>query len=88
MTWKDEIKKSETDLPPEVNKLIKEAVKIVASSFKGLSDDRLYSLLGPSRSTKGDKNYASPTELVLEYVDKFRDNLLASHKKTWDGIRE
>ena len=87
MTWKDDIKKSETNLPPEVEEAIKVAVKTVALGFKKLSDDRLYSLLGPSRSTKGLKNYANTTELVNEYMDKFRENLVNANKKTWDGTK-
>ena len=88
MSWKNEIKKNEANLPPEVNEAIKEAVKIVMAGFNGLSDDRLYSLLGPSRSTKGAKNYATPTELVLEYIDKFRENLINANKMTWNGTME
>jgi hypothetical protein len=88
MSWKNEIKKNEANLPPEVNEAIKEAVKTVMAGFNGLSDDRLYSLLGPSRSTKGDKNYATPTELVLEYMDKFRENLINANKMTWNGTME
>ena len=88
MTWKDEIRKNETDLPPEVQNAIKEAVKAVASSFKGLRDDRIYSLLGSSRSTKGLKNYASAAELVNDYVDKLREHLIDANKKTWDGTKK
>ena len=91
MNWKDAIKKNEsefledTNLPSEVQEAIRVAVSTVAKNLLKLKDDRIYSILGASRSNKGSKNYATPNELINEYVDNMRNNLINITKKRYGG---